>query len=168
MSDTGMKLQIDHLTNSNWYKWKVQMRRYMESKELWSIIQDGDDAVRQRFDTATDQIRPALTKNNATAMSIILQCVDDTTFNLIQGEDYAYNMWKKLKSRFENTSAANQRLVYNEWKSLVYNNGGGVRDNISKFVTIAARYIAVVDSWMITVKHYNCYILFKMISLIMY
>jgi hypothetical protein len=147
MSDTGIRLNIEPLSNGNWYKWKVQMKMYMVARELWIVIQDGDDVkVKDVFDNATDQTDPTkhqLRLRNATAMSILVQTVDETAFNTICNEDRACKMWKKLKSRFEDTSASNQRLVYNEWRGLTFNNSGSIRDYISKFDAVAARYIAV-------------------------
>jgi hypothetical protein len=56
----------------------------------------------------------------------------------------AVDMWAKLRRRFENNSTANQRLLYNEWKNLVYNSDdGSIRDYISKFDMHASRYTAV-------------------------
>jgi hypothetical protein len=141
MSD---KLNIDPLSNTNWHKWKIQMRRYLESKELWIVVQDGDGAaVQNTINAANETVKAALKVKNAAAMSLMLQTVDDATFNVIQSEDHAHSMWKKLKDRYEYQSAAAQRLVFNEWKSLSYNNGGSIRDYIGKFDSVAARYTAV-------------------------
>jgi hypothetical protein len=141
MSD---KLNIELLSNNNWHKWKIQMRRYLESKELWMVVEDGDaTAVQTNINNASESVKATLKTKNATAMSLMLQTVDESSFNVIQSENHAHAMWKKLKDRYEYQSAAAQRLVFNEWKSLSYNNGGSIRDYISKFDSIAARYIAV-------------------------
>jgi hypothetical protein len=108
------------------------------------VLADGDGAAVQNIITqANDQQKAALKVKNASAMSLMLQTVDDTTFTVIQQEEHAHSMWKKLKDRYENQSAAAQRLVFNEWRSLSYNNGGSIRDYISKFDVVAARYTAV-------------------------
>ena len=52
MSD---KLNIDPLSNTNWHKWKIQMRRYLESKELWIVVQDGDGAAVQNTINAANE-----------------------------------------------------------------------------------------------------------------
>jgi hypothetical protein len=147
MSDSSIKLSIEPLSNGNWYKWKVQMKAYMVARELWTVIQDGDAVkVKEVMDNATEQSDPTkrqVAMRDATAMSILLQTVDDSAFNTISGESSACTMWQKLKSRFEDTSAANRRLVYNEWRSLVFTGDGSIRDYIAKFDAVVARYIAL-------------------------
>src|ERR1700737_3940396 len=99
------------------------MRRYMESKELWIVVQDGDGtAVQTVINGADATVKAALKVKDFSAMKLMLQTVDQPTFNIIQSENHAHSMWKKLKDRFENQSVAAQRLAIIVWQSLSYNN----------------------------------------------
>jgi hypothetical protein len=55
MNDTISKPQIEPLSNENWYKWKVQMKRYLEAKDLWQLIQNGDTVAVGEMVDAVDE-----------------------------------------------------------------------------------------------------------------
>ena len=84
MSD---KLNIEMLDSTNWYKWKTQMRFYMESKGLWNVVQDGNstavEAVYNAVGEDDEDMKQALGVKNSTALSLMSGTIKDPFFNIV-------------------------------------------------------------------------------------
>jgi len=108
---------IDKLHESNWPVWKLQIKTYLEARELWSLFTrdeteptapgDGDDVAAYAEQSAKYQVRVARVK------SILLQVVSTSQLHLIVQQHLRTpaEMWSELTGTIERPSLSDKLLL---------------------------------------------------------
>jgi len=131
---------IDKLDQTNWPVWKLQVRAYLEARELWKLCSGdeteptapaagAEDAAVAAYvqQLARYQVRVARVK------SILLQMVSTSQLHVIAQQNLATpkDMWKELVDTFERPSLSNKLQLQTRLLDLFMEPGSPV-DNYFK------------------------------------
>ena len=142
---------IDKLTELNWPVWKLQIKAYLEARELWNLCTgdetepvapaDGDNAALAAFAQRLSkfQVRVARVK------SILLQMVSTAQLHVIaqQHLQNPSDMWKELVDTFERPSLSNKLQLQTRLLDLRMESGSTVDDYFKDLLDLTERLAAL-------------------------
>ena len=142
---------IDKLDQSNWPVWKLQIKTYLEARDLWKLCtgeevqpvapaDDNDDAMAAfAQQTARYQIRVARVK------SILLQMVSTSQLHVIAQQHLhtPKDMWKELSDTFERPSLSNKLQLQTRLLDLSMTHGSSVDDYFKDLQNLTERLAAL-------------------------
>ncbi len=96
------RLQIDKLTSDSWAHWKMQLRLYLTSKDLWSLVigdeprpNDGAKGLQQWVRRETQ------------AVTIVGLTIDKSLSYIVRSCTTSAEYYAALRAHFERTAGAN-------------------------------------------------------------
>jgi len=132
MSTDDRLPSIDKLTQSNWPVWKLQIKAYLEARELWNLCNgveaeptapaEGGDLAAFARQLSKYQVRVARVK------SILLQMVSTSQLHIIaqQHLQTPRDMWNELVGTFERPSLSNKLQLQTRLLDLTMEPGSSV------------------------------------------
>jgi len=111
MINSNFQLQCPRLTKNNYQTWCIWVKAWLDSQDIWETIEKGFE---EPIDGATltsaqrEVVQKAWRKNQL-ALTIIHQCLDDATFEIVANTTTAKQAWKVLQE--SNQRAENMRKI---------------------------------------------------------
>ena len=128
----GFADRVVQLNATNYQRWKFDIETILRSKGCYEIV-TGEDRMptlptltdRQEMAAANEALK-VWKKMDATAMSIIARSLDEENHSFIRDCQTSKQIWDRLKSLKETTTAANKLLASQEFHSYKWQCGSSV------------------------------------------
>ena len=101
-----LPVQLPRLCNTNYRQWSVCVRVYLESKDLWDIVEGAPPPSEEDVNDSTSKEDR---QKDAQARTIILNSVDHLQFQLITDMTTARSQWNRLKEVY--SASVDMRLI---------------------------------------------------------
>ncbi|XP_074326944.1 uncharacterized protein LOC141664885 [Apium graveolens] len=131
--------QIPKLTATNYGNWSIQMKVLLGSFDNWDIVESGydepaDTATEAAFTNAEKMNLKDTRKKDKKALYIIIQGVDESTFEKISDAKMAKDAWEILQKSFQGVEKVKKvrlQVLHGEFENLKMKTS----ENIGEFVT---------------------------------
>ena len=131
--DSGFgRLPVTQLNRGNYATWRVQMKMYLISQDLWSYV-DGSATVPNS--TEVNEHRKYVIKRDKCLASIVLS-VESNHLYLLGDPTDPVKVWKLLQDTFMKNSIANKLRIKKRLYSMKLSDSGSMGDHIKSFVEL--------------------------------
>ncbi|XP_074337043.1 uncharacterized protein LOC141674220 [Apium graveolens] len=130
--------QIPKLTTTNYGNWSIQMKLLLWSQDIWDLVESGytepDAAAEAGLSNDQKSILKETRKRDKKALFLIIQGVDESTFEKISEAKTSKQAWEILQKSFQGVEKVKKvrlQVLYGEFENLNIKSS----ENIGEFVT---------------------------------
>lgn len=98
MAQAGKSYTIEALNGNNYYNWKFRMEMILAENEVSETILKETDLTQSQL---SEKEKAVLSKKEAKAKSLIVQCVEDNQLECLRDMKTAFQMWETLREKYE-------------------------------------------------------------------
>ncbi|KAJ3707124.1 hypothetical protein LUZ61_010829 [Rhynchospora tenuis] len=145
MASTGVStvghMSLPRLTKSNYDNWCIQMRALLGAQEVWEVVEDGyqEHADTTALTGANARLLRENRKKDKTALYIIYQAVDESSFEKIAGATSSHEAWNTLEKAYKGADRVKKvrlQTLRGEFEALKMKETEGVSEYMTRVQTV--------------------------------
>lgn len=141
------KIQIEKLSNINYFTWKLKMEFLLIKEDLWSVISNEPDTALTRREQAQREL-----KDNK-ARALIGLSIENNQLVHIRGKNTALEVWNSLKEAHLKDTLTNRISLYKQIALLKFKQGDKMEQHVDLLTELFQRLSDLgeesSDSWKI-------------------